>query len=148
MVKINFQSMSIISILILLLIGVLAGLLSGFVGVGGGLIIVPALIYFLQYNQLQAQGTSLAVLLLPVGILAVMHYYQAGHIQIPAALCIGLGFLFGAYFGSKIALNISVHQVKFFFGILMLVMSIKMCREGYVKWRLDQNDSPKENVHQ
>jgi uncharacterized membrane protein YfcA len=146
MVKINSQSMSITSIIILLLIGVFAGLLSGFVGVGGGLIIVPALIYFLQYNQLQAQGTSLAVLLLPVGIMAVMHYYQAGHIQIPAALCIGVGFFFGAFFGSKIALNISIHQVKFFFGILMFVMSIKMCREGYVKWQLEKFSPPQENV--
>ncbi len=135
--------MTLTTIIILIIIGILAGILSGFVGVGGGLIIVPALIYFLQYNQLQAQGTSLAVLLLPVGIMAVMHYFKAGHIQIPAALCIGLGFVFGAYFGSKIALTISIHQVKFFFGCLMLIMSIKMIFEGTQKWKQE-----KTGIHQ
>jgi uncharacterized membrane protein YfcA len=132
--------MTLTTITILIIIGILAGILSGFVGVGGGLIIVPALIYFLQYNQLQAQGTSLAVLLLPVGIMAVMHYFKAGHIQIPAALCIGLGFVFGAYFGSKIALTISIHQVKFFFGCLMLIMSIKMIFEGNQKWKQEKTE--------
>jgi uncharacterized membrane protein YfcA len=138
----NFKQppMTLTTITILIIIGILAGILSGFVGVGGGLIIVPALIYFLQYNQLQAQGTSLAVLLLPVGIMAVMHYFKAGHIQIPAALCIGLGFVFGAYFGSKIALTISIHQVKFFFGCLMLIMSIKMIFEGNQKWKQEKTE--------
>jgi uncharacterized membrane protein YfcA len=138
----NFKQppMTLTTITILIIIGILAGILSGFVGVGGGLIIVPALIYFLQYNQLQAQGTSLAVLLLPVGIMAVMHYFKAGHIQIPAALCIGLGFVFGAYFGSKIALTISIHQVKFFFGCLMLIMSIKMIFEGKQKWKQEKTE--------
>ena len=138
----NFKqpTMTLTTIIILIIIGILAGILSGFVGVGGGLIIVPALIYFLQYNQLQAQGTSLAVLLLPVGIMAVMHYFKAGHIQIPAALCIGLGFVFGAYFGSKIALTISIHQVKFFFGCLMLIMSIKMIFEGNQKWKQEKTE--------
>ena len=138
----NFKQppMTLTTITILIIIGILAGILSGFVGVGGGLIIVPALIYFLQYNQLQAQGTSLAVLLLPVGIMAVMHYFKAGHIQIPAALCIGLGFVFGAYFGSKIALTISMHQVKFFFGCLMLIMSIKMIFEGNQKWKQEKTE--------
>lgn len=137
----NFKHrpMTLTTILVLVFLGILAGALSGFVGVGGGLIIVPALIYFLHYNQLQAQGTSLAVLLLPVGIMAVMHYYKAGHIQIPAALCIGLGFVFGAYFGSKIALSISMTQVKFFFGCLMLVMSIKMIFEAQQKWKQEKS---------
>jgi hypothetical protein len=136
----NEKPMTLTTIVILIILGLLAGMLSGFVGVGGGLIIVPALIYFLQYNQLQAQGTSLAVLLLPVGIMAVMHYYKAGHIQIPAALCIGLGFVFGAYFGSKIALSISVHQVKLFFGCLMLIMSIKMIFEGQQKSKQEKSN--------
>jgi uncharacterized membrane protein YfcA len=138
------QAMTLTTIIILLTLGILAGMLSGFVGVGGGLIIVPALVYFLHYNQWQAQGTSLAVLLLPVGIMAVMHYYKAGHIQIPAALCIGAGFVFGAYFGSKLALNISIGQVKLCFGILMFIMSIKMTSEGYSKWKSEKQEAIKE----
>ena len=70
----NEKPMTLTTIVILIILGLLAGMLSGFVGVGGGLIIVPALIYFLQYNQLQAQGKSMAVLLLTDGIMAVMHY--------------------------------------------------------------------------
>ncbi|MBL7942300.1 MAG: sulfite exporter TauE/SafE family protein, partial [Flavobacteriales bacterium] len=82
-------------IISLIIIGLIAGMLSGFVGVGGGLIIVPALIWLLNFNQFQAQGTSLAVLLLPVGILAVMNYYKAGHVNMPIALIIGAAFIIG-----------------------------------------------------
>ena len=97
-----------------------------FVGVGGGVIIVPALMYFLGYNQLQGQGVSLMVLAMPVGIFAVINYYKAGNIQFLPAFIIAIGFVFGAYYGSKWALGMDIKKVKIAFGILMLIMSIKL----------------------
>jgi uncharacterized membrane protein YfcA len=82
--------------------------------------------YFLGYNQLQGQGVSLMVLAMPVGIFAVINYYKAGNIQFLPAFIIAIGFVFGAYFGSKWALGIDMKKVKIAFGILMFVMSIKM----------------------
>src|SRR4030095_9066334 len=107
------------TIAVLVVIGVLAGILSGFVGVGGGIIIVPALVWLLGFSQHQAQGTSLAVLLLPVGIFAVMTYSRAGALDWKVALIICAGFVIGSYFGSKWALAIPVDTVKKVFGIFM-----------------------------
>jgi uncharacterized protein len=120
--------------IILLMIGFFAGMLSGFVGVGGGLIIVPALVYFLGLTQLQAQGTSLAVLLLPVGILAVMNYYRQGQINIYYALIIGAAFIFGSYFGSKYALRLPDYKVKFIFGLFMIYAAIRITWQAGAKW--------------
>lgn len=122
------------TIFILIMIGITAGLLSGFVGVGGGMIIVPAIIYFLSLNQLQAQGTSLAVLLMPVGILGVMNYYKAGNVNINYALIIGAAFVIGSYFGSKYAMKLPEFKVKFIFGLFMLYVSLKMLWSSGVKW--------------
>jgi uncharacterized membrane protein YfcA len=113
-------------ILLLLLVGLFAGFLSGFVGVGGGIIIVPALVYFLGFNQHTAQGTSLGVLLLPVGIFAVMNYYKAGYLDIKAALFISIAFVVGAYFGSKISISLDQKMVKQVFGGFLLLVAIKM----------------------
>jgi hypothetical protein len=101
-------------------------MLSGFIGVGGGLIIVPALVYFLGLSQLQAQGTSLAIMLPPVGIMAVMNYYKSGNINLTYGLIIALTFIIGGYLGSKIALRISPVKVKFFFGIILLYSAVRM----------------------
>ncbi|MCB0789462.1 MAG: sulfite exporter TauE/SafE family protein, partial [Flavobacteriales bacterium] len=90
--------MSLTTLLLLVIIGLLAGVLSGFVGVGGGLIIVPALVYIMGLSQHEAQGTSLGVLLLPVGILAVMNYYRSGQLDIRYALIIAAAFVAGGYF--------------------------------------------------
>ena len=119
------------TILILILIGLLAGMLSGFVGVGGGIIIVPALIYFLGFTQHQAQGTSLFILVLPVGILAVMNYYKEGGINWNYGIIIAVAFVIGGYFGSKLSLKISPAVVKFAFGILMAIVSYKLIVSGY-----------------
>jgi uncharacterized membrane protein YfcA len=120
------ESMSIQIWIILILIGVASGMLSGFVGVGGGLIIVPALVLFLEFSQKTAQGTSLAILLLPVGILAVMEYYKHGYIDIKIALIISAGFVVGGFFGSKIALVLPQDTIKKVFAIFMLIVAIKM----------------------
>ncbi|MFT4682084.1 MAG: putative membrane protein YfcA [Flavobacteriales bacterium] len=103
-----------------------AGILSGFVGVGGGMIIVPALVFFLGYTQHLAQGTSLAMMLPPIGILAVYNYYQTGNTNIKAALIISASFFIGAYLGSKFSLSLDEKVVKKIFGVVMLLASLKM----------------------
>lgn len=118
------------TIFILIGIGLMAGILSGFVGIGGGVVIVPALMYTLSMTQYQAQGTSLFILLLPVGILAVMNYYKSGHINWQFGIIVAAAFVIGGYFGSKLALRISPSIVKIVFGVLMTYVSIKMILSG------------------
>lgn len=113
-------------ILILILIGLAAGMLSGLVGVGGGIIIVPSLVYFLAFSQKDAQGASLGILLLPIGILGVWQYYKAGNVDWSVVWLVAIGFLAGSYFGSKIALNLSQETVKKMFAILMIIVACKM----------------------
>ncbi len=118
------------TLLILISVGILAGILSGFVGVGGGVIIVPALMYAIGMSQMEAQGTSLFVLLLPVGILAVNNYYRAGNINWKFGLIIAGTFVIGGYIGSKLALRISPSIVRIIFGLLMAYVSIRMIASG------------------
>ena len=108
------------TLLLLLCIGLLAGIASGFVGIGGGMIIVPALVFGLGLNQHMAQGTSLAMMIPPIGILAVMSYYKAGQIQLGYAGIIALTFVLGAWMGSKWALRINPSVVRLIFGLFML----------------------------
>jgi len=114
------------TILIVILIGIAAGMLGGLVGVGGGIIIVPALVYFIGFNQHTAQGTSLGLILLPVGILGVLNYYKQGNVDFKVVGILAIGFLLGSYFGSKIALSLPQQSIKKVFAILMLIMAIKM----------------------
>ena len=118
--------MTIQTIIILVVIGIAAGLLSGLVGIGGGLIIVPALIFFLGFSQKLAQGTSLGILLLPIGVLAVMQYYKAGYVDVKTVWLVALGFIAGGYFGSRIALSLSHESVKKIFAIVLLLIAFKM----------------------
>ena len=118
--------MSLTTLLLLVIIGLLAGVLSGFVGVGGGLIIVPALVYIMGLSQHEAQGTSLGVLLLPVGILAVMNYYRSGQLDIRYALIIAAAFVAGGYFGSKWALVLPEVVVRRVFGFIMLIGALEL----------------------
>jgi uncharacterized membrane protein YfcA len=113
-------------ILIVILVGVVAGMLSGLVGIGGGLVIVPALVYFLGMSQHSAQGTSLALILLPVGILAVLTYYKQGYIDIKIVGLLAIGFVLGSYLGSKIAINIPESAVRKCFAVLMILVALKM----------------------
>ena len=118
--------MDVPTLLILIAIGVLAGMLSGFVGVGGGIIIVPALMWALGFTQHQATGTSLGVLLLPVGILAVWNFHRSGNLDWRAALVIGATFVVGAYFGSKLSLSLPPDTVKKVFGGVMIIAALKL----------------------
>lgn len=112
--------------IILIIIGLFAGMLSGMIGVGGGIVIVPALIYFLGFNQYQAQGTSLGLLLLPIGILAVINYYNKGYIDIKYVALMAIGFIIGGWLGSKISLTISEITLKRIFAFIMFYTALKM----------------------
>lgn len=123
--------MTTVLIITTLLIGLGAGILSGLVGVGGGIVMVPALVFFLHYNQHQAQGTSLAVLTLPVVIIASLYYYNqcklAGSpIDLRVVGVLAAGFVVGAYFGSKLALNVDQALLKKIFAVILLYTAIKM----------------------
>ena len=113
-------------IIILIIIGLAAGVLSGMFGVGGGIIIVPALVFFLGMTQHEAQGTSLGLMLLPIGILAAMNYYKSGALDIKAGLIIAGAFVIGGFFGSKLSLSIDEVLLKRIFGVLMLVIAVRM----------------------
>ena len=110
----------------LILIGILAGVLSGLVGVGGGIIMVPLLVMFFGFNQHQAQGTSLAVLAVPVTAVAVFNYYKEGQINIKYAAVIAVFFVVGSVFGSKFALTLDQKLLKKIFAVVLLVIAGKM----------------------
>jgi uncharacterized membrane protein YfcA len=118
--------MSVQTVLLLLIVGVSAGMLSGLVGLGGGVIIVPALVYLLGFSQHRATGTSLGILLLPAGIFAVLNYYKKGYIDIRVVLLIFVGFLIGGYFGSKISLNIPEGTLRKVFAVVLLLIAGKV----------------------
>ncbi len=117
--------MSLSIIVILILIGLLAGTLSGVLGIGGGVIMVPLLL-LLGYSQHIAQGISLAAMLPPVTLLAVLQYARVGHVDWKIALIISGSFIIGGLLGSKIAISINPNVLKKLFGILMLFVSLKM----------------------
>jgi uncharacterized protein len=118
--------MSTQTVLLIIFVGLAAGILSGFVGVGGGIIIVPALVLILGFSQQQAQGTSLGILLLPAGIFAVINYYKKGLIDVKIVALLMLGFLVGGYIGSKISLGLPDATVKKIFAIVLLLVAGKM----------------------
>jgi len=119
--------MSISTILILVCIGVFAGIISGMIGIGGGLVIVPCLVYLLSFSQFGAQGTSIAAMLPPIGILAAYNYHRADAINWKFALIIAITFIIGGYLGSKLTLSfISESVLKKIFGVLMLISAIKL----------------------
>lgn len=113
-------------IVVLILIGIVAGMFSGMFGIGGGLIMVPAMVFFLAMSQHSAQGTSLGVLVVPVAAVAAYNYYKAGELNIKYALIIALSFVIGGYLGSKISLGMSEVILKRVFGVLMLAMAVKL----------------------
>lgn len=111
---------------ILLALGLVAGILSGMVGIGGGIIIVPALIYFLGFSQHQAQGTVLFMFLLPIGILGVMNYWKEDYVNFKVAGIMAITFVAGSYLGSRTAIAFDQTMLKRVFGVVILLLSIKM----------------------
>ena len=118
--------MSTSMILILIGIGILTGVMAGMLGIGGAIIMIPALVFILGISQQTAQGTSLAVMLPPVGILAAYNYYKAGQVNIKFAIILAVFFLVGSYFGSKLALTLPQNVLKKVFGVLLLLVALRM----------------------
>jgi uncharacterized membrane protein YfcA len=110
----------------LLIIGAITGIMAGMLGIGGAIIMIPALVYILGFSQTMAQGTSLAVMLPPIGIFAAYNYYKAGQANIKFALILAAAFIIGSYFGSKFALTIPQAILKKIFAILLLLVAAKM----------------------
>jgi hypothetical protein len=107
-------------------IGVGAGILAGLFGIGGGIIIVPALVLLARLSPITATGTSLGALLLPVGALGAWEYYRRGHMNVGAALWIAAGLLFGAWVGARLAQNLSPVQLRRMFAVFLAMVSIRM----------------------
>lgn len=118
--------MSLNEIILLVIIGLSAGIVSGMLGVGGAIIIVPALVFFFGMTQHQAQGTSLAILLLPVGLLAFLNYYKQGYVNFKIALIVILAFFIGGYLGSVIAVRVPEKPLRIAFGILIMLLGFRM----------------------
>lgn len=110
----------------LIAIGIVTGILAGMLGIGGAIIMIPALVYIMGLNQLTAQGTSLAVMLPPIGIIAAYNYYKAGHVNIKFAIILAVFFIVGSYFGSKFSLTLPQNLIKKIFGVLLLLVAAKM----------------------
>ena len=113
-------------ILIFIAIGFFSGILSGLFGIGGGVVIVPALIFFARLVPITATGTSLAALLLPVGALGAWEYYKKGHLNVPAALFIAIGLFVGAWIGARLAQHLSPVQLKRAFAVFLVLVAGRM----------------------
>jgi uncharacterized protein len=120
------MKMTISMLMILIVIGIITGVMAGMLGIGGAIIMIPALVFFMGFSQQMAQGTSLAVMLPPIGILATYNYYKAGHVDIKFALILAGAFLIGSYFGSKYALTLPQATLRRIFGVLLLLVAAKM----------------------
>ena len=107
-------------------LGLLAGILGGMFGIGGGIILVPALVYFFGLTQHQAQGTTLAILVPPIGLLAALRYYYGGHVKLGMAGLICIGFFIGGLLGAELVQKVSDPALKRIFGIFLLVVSLHM----------------------
>lgn len=121
--EINF---SVGTVLVMLLIGLAAGVLGGSLGVGGGVVIIPALVFILGFTQHEAQGTSLAVLTLPVTLIGVYAYHKAGHVNYKVAAVIIIAYIVGNYLGAKVAMYLSAKTLKQIFSILLMLVALKM----------------------
>ena len=108
------------------LTGLVAGVLSGLFGVGGGILIVPALVLLADYSHKTALGTSLGALLLPVGLLGAYTYWQHGHLEVRTSLLLGLGLFFGAFAGARLAQVLSTPTLQRMFAVFMVLMAVRL----------------------
>ena len=116
--------------LLLLAIGLVAGVFAGMFGIGGGLIIVPALLFILKVKEMEAIGTSLAALIPPVGLLGAAEYYRSGFINIRYAGLVALGLFVGAYFGARIVISLPPEMVRRLYGLFLLAIAVRMLIMG------------------
>ncbi|HNU91105.1 MAG TPA: sulfite exporter TauE/SafE family protein [Spirochaetota bacterium] len=112
--------------LIAVFIGAIAGLASGFMGIGGGVVIIPALVFMLGFDQHLAQGTSLAAMVPPIGLLAAYVYYKSGHVDIPVAALIAAGFIVGGMLGARVVVHIDAGVLRKVFGVVLLLLAVRM----------------------
>jgi uncharacterized protein len=124
--NIKNEKMSVSVLLILAAIGIVTGAVAGMLGIGGAIIMIPALVFLIGFSQHDAQGTSLAVMLPPIGIIAAYNYYKAGHVNLKFALILAAAFLIGSYFGSKFALTLPQGLLKKIFAVLLLLVAARM----------------------
>ena len=131
------------SILPFIAIGLAAGIASGLFGIGGGIIIVPALVYFLDFSQHRATGTSLAILLPPVGLAAVVEYYRSGSVDLKAAAVVAISLFAGAWFSAAWANKIAAPTLKLFFGVFVICVGLQTTISA---WRMrSNNETPSTN---
>ena len=118
--------MTITQIILITIIGIVGGISAGLLGLGGGVIIIPFLVYVMGVDQLTAQGTTLAMMLPPIGLVAAYSYYKQGHVRIDYAIMLAIFFIIGSYFGAKLSFMISLSTLKKIFGIFIVLMGLKM----------------------
>lgn len=118
--------MNITILISLVSIGLLAGFLSGVLGIGGSVVMIPLLILWVGFSQYEAQGTSLAVLSVPVTLLAAITYYKEGHVNWKYAAIIAVTFIVGGFLGSKLALSVNENLLKKMFGGILMLVALKM----------------------
>ena len=116
------------------LMGLIVGILVGFMGIGGGVVLVPAMVYLLHMGQHTAQGTSLFMQLPPLGLGALLMYWRKGHVDLRAGVICAVGIFLGGYFGSKMAVRLSSNNLREWFGVFLIVAAILL-------WRSPQSSS-------
>ena len=109
-----------------IIVGLFGGVLSGLLGIGGAIVIVPTLVYIFGFEQKLAQGTTLAMLIPPVGLLGVWQYYTAGNVDLKVAGILCVGLFVGAYFGALLANQLSSDVLRKIFGVALFLISLKM----------------------
>ncbi len=114
------------NIFLCLIVGLVAGALSGLLGIGGGIILVPALVFLFGLSQHQAQGTTLALMVPPIGLLAAWTYYKAGFVDLKIAAFICIGFFIGGLLGAKCVIGMNETHLRRLFGVVFLLISLKM----------------------
>lgn len=120
------MKMTVSMLILLIAIGIVTGVMAGMLGIGGAIIMVPSLVFIMGFSQQMAQGTSLAVMLPPIGIIAAYNYWKAGYMNLKFAIILAICFIIGSYFGSKIAITLPESVLKKIFGILLLLVAVKM----------------------
>ena len=115
-----------INVFLYLILGLAAGTLSGLIGIGGATVIIPALVLLFGMTQYMAQGTTLAMMVPPIGILAAWMYYQKGYVDLKVAGIMCIGFFIGGLFGAKLAVGIPENILRRIFGVFLLVISLRM----------------------
>lgn len=120
------KKMTINTLILLVIVGMVTGVMAGMLGIGGGIVVIPAMVLLLGFSQQSAQGTSLAMMLPPVGLFAVLNYYKAGHVDIKVALVLAIFFVLGSIFGSRLAVKLPQELLQKIFGGFLLLVAIKM----------------------